>query len=173
MAHDKQKDRLEQVREAVDCILRQQPDSEQARCGFVHLYGVALLCVLLARKRNLDPQLCGIVGMLHDISSYETGPAPDHPRLSAQEAERILRQLRVFTGEEIRAITTGIAQHGDKKRTDGPLAELLKDADVVQHYLYNPAIEPEHRGHPRLQHVFCELGMPESTGPMLSTSSPK
>jgi len=152
-------DRLERVREVVDAIICQQPDFDQARCGYVHLYGVALLCVQLAYKRGLDTQLCGVAGMLHDISSYRTGPSPDHPRLSAQEAERILGELGMFTCEEIGSIATAIAQHGAKEATNGLMAELLKDADVAQHYLYNPALKPERRQHPRLRRAFAELGL--------------
>ena len=50
-------DRLEKVRQVVDEILRQQPDLEERRCGFVHLYGVAQTCPLLALTRGLDPQI--------------------------------------------------------------------------------------------------------------------
>ena len=80
-------DRLELVRQTVDEILRQQPDLEERRCGFVHLYGVSATCALLAMARGLDPQLSAIAGMLHDISTYKTGDSTDHARLSAREAE--------------------------------------------------------------------------------------
>ena len=60
-------DRVEAVRQMVDEALRQQPDVEERRCGFVHLYGVAQSCGLLALKRGLDPELCTLAGMLHDI----------------------------------------------------------------------------------------------------------
>ena len=94
-------DRLEAVRRIVDEILRRQPDEEERRAGFVHLYGVAAVCVLLALKRGLDPHLCAAAGMLHDISSYKTGDPTDHARLSAREAERILKDLGCFAPKEI------------------------------------------------------------------------
>ncbi|MBN1976731.1 MAG: hypothetical protein JW918_04965 [Anaerolineae bacterium] len=40
--------RVESVRQVVDGILRRQPDVAERRCGFVHLYGVAQACALLA-----------------------------------------------------------------------------------------------------------------------------
>jgi uncharacterized protein len=39
--------RLELVRQIVDDIMRRQQDIEEARCGFVHLYGVSATCALL------------------------------------------------------------------------------------------------------------------------------
>jgi uncharacterized protein len=141
-------DRLELVRQAVDDIVRRQPDLEERRCGFIHLYGVSAICVLLAMERGLDPQLCAIAGMLHDIWSYKTGDPTDHARLSAGEAERILSELGCFTQDEIAVVCKAISCHSAKDRVDGEMAELLKDADVFQHCLYNPALIENQRAHP-------------------------
>ena len=150
-------ERLESVRRVVDEILRLQPDEVQSRCGFVHLYGVSTACVILACKRGLDPQLCAVAGMLHDISAYKTEPTPDHALLGAQEAERIPSDLGTFTREQIDLVCDAIACHSDKDRKHSEMAELLKDADVLQHYLYNPGLTPVPRG--RLARVLEELGM--------------
>ena len=141
-------DRLELVRQAVDDIVRQQPDLEERRCGFVHLYGVSAICILLAIERGLDPQLCAIAGMLHDIWSYKTGDPTDHARLSAGEAERILGELGCFIQDEIAVVCEAISRHSAKDKVDGEMAEMLKDADVFQHYLYNPALIEKQRAHP-------------------------
>src|SRR4030042_5306539 len=97
-------DRLELVRQAVDEVLRQQPDQEERRGGFVQLYGVALSATWLAMKRGQDPQMCAVAGMLHDIWSYKVRVHPDHARLSAGEAERILTELACFTPDEMARI---------------------------------------------------------------------
>ncbi len=157
--------RLELIRESVDRILRQQSDEEERRCGFVHLYGVSAVCVLLAMKRGLDPEVCAVAGMLHDISSYRTGQPTDHARLSAVDAERILLQSGIFAPDEVAAICEAVARHSDKDAQDGDLAEALKDADVLQHYLYNPALfagnptlaSPRYRR--RLDRVLADLGL--------------
>ena len=135
-------DRLEAVRQVVDDILRQQPDEHESRCGFVHLYGVSAACVILALKRGLDPQLCAIAGMLHDISAYKTSPSPDHGPLSGVEAETILNEVGGFAPEEIALICDVISRHSAKGEVGGAMAELLKDADVLQHFLYNPSSTP-------------------------------
>ncbi len=130
--------KIELVRQVVDDILNQQPDEEIRRCGFVHLYGVANVCALLALKRGFNLQASMAAGMLHDIWTYKTGDPTDHARLSALEADRILRSLGCFTNLEVMVICHAISHHSDKEELDGEMDELLKDADVLQHYLYNP-----------------------------------
>jgi uncharacterized protein len=152
-------DRLATVRRAVDEILRQQPDDEERRCGFVHLYGVADTCVLLALKRGLDPQLSAVAGMLHDIWTYKTADAADHARLGALEAAGILQGLACFTPGEIALVSTAISRHSNKGARDGEMAELLKDADVLQHYLYNPALEILPGEKARLVSILDEMGL--------------
>jgi uncharacterized protein len=158
---EKKMDRLESVRQIVDQILSRQPDDEERRCGFVHLYGVSGTCTLLAVNRGLDPQVCSVIGMLHDIATYKTGDPTDHAQRSADEAEAILFDIGMFSRDEINRICDAIARHSDKDSTDGPLAELIKDADVLQHYLYNPDVVPEKDPHwkQRLDKVFSELGL--------------
>jgi uncharacterized protein len=164
-------DRLEKVRQIVDAILRQQTDPDQSRAGFVHLYGVAAISTLLALRRNLDPEMCAVAGMLHDISSYKTGDPTNHAHFSALEGKRILEGLGCFSADEIERVSHTIASHGAKDKSDGPMADLLKDADVLQAYLYNPATsvkvhaELADRAHAearlaRLSEILEELGLP-------------
>jgi uncharacterized protein len=154
-------DRLEKVRQVIDEILRQQPDIEESRCGFVHLYGVASICALLALKRGLDPQICAVAGMLHDISSYKTGDATDHAQRSVLEAAEILSETGGFAQKEIDEVCEAISKHSAKDEKDGELAELLKDADVLQHHLYNPALpkEPDHHWQQRFDKTMAELAI--------------
>lgn len=151
--------RLERVRQRVDEILRGQPDLEERRCGFVHLYGVSQACGLLALKRGLDIQLCAVAGMLHDIATYQTGDPADHDRLGALEAERLLVELGSFSEREVTAICRAISRHRAKDRVDDPFDELLKDADVLQHFLYNPGLKPIPKEQPRLGAILAELGI--------------
>ena len=133
-------DRLALVRDKVDQILRQIAEWEYQRAGTIHLYGVSAVCVLLAVRRGLDPELCAVAGMLHDIRTYRTGDYQDHAQLGAPEAEKILEELGCFTPEEIALVGCAIARHSDKEACDEAVDELLKDADVLQHFLFNPGI---------------------------------
>jgi len=86
--------------------------------------------------------------MLHDISSYRTGDSTDHAKRSALEAEKILTELGCFAREEISTACSAISNHSSKKEIHAEYDELLKDADVLQHYLYNTSfalIEKEKR----------------------------
>jgi len=153
--------RLERVRQQVDAILPTQPDPEQRRCGYVHLYGVSQACALLALRRGLDPEVCATLGMLHDIWNYGpefSVPRPDHARLGLPTARRILGECG-FSGSEVEALCEAIAQHSDKDSQHGELAELLKDADVLQHYLYSPAQLIPGRNNLRLEKVLHELSL--------------
>lgn len=151
-------DTLETVRQAVDTVLRQNPVEEHRRNGVVHLYGVSALCVQLALRRGLDPQLCAVAGMLHDISTYTTGDPTDHAHLSAIDAQRIMATAQGFTESEIALVCDAISHHSDKGGTHGEMAELLKDADVLQHYLYNPALTDMSKNNASLDRLRRILG---------------
>lgn len=150
---------IEELRRLIDAILLPQPDLEERRCGFVHLYGVAQAAVLLALKRGLDADLSITAGMLHDIYTYHHQDTPEHGRLGAQEARQLLQQVGGYTEAEIELICDAILHHSDKQSVHGPLAELLKDADIFQHYLYNPALAAVWRENDRLANILNEFGL--------------
>jgi uncharacterized protein len=154
--------RIELVRQVIDEVLRQRPDSEERRCGFVHLYGVAQACALLALKRGLDAELCTVAGMLHDIWTYKTGEPKDHAVPGSTEAQKIMSDLGCFTEQEISAVGTAVLHHSNKDQVHGDLDELLKDADVLQHHLYNTAFEPHQYMRARLVQVLDEFGVKQT-----------
>lgn len=157
--------RLEAIRPSVDDILRQQPDLEASRAGFVHLYGVSAVCILLALKRGLDPELAALAGMLHDLWTYHTGILDEHHLHGARSADLAAPLLRDLGLDEaaVAAVAEAMARHPDKATVDdSPLAELLKDADVLQHYLYNPWLEQPPGRTARLRRILAELGVPET-----------
>ena len=150
-------DRLELVRKEIDEILLNQSDVELRRRGYVHLYGVAQNCSILAIKRGLDIELCSIMGMLHDIYTYKYGYVKEHGLLGVPDAEKILRKINTFTDEEIQIIKYAITYHSDKKTKHDQYSELLKDADVLQNSLYNTSFEIKHVK--RLKKIFKSFGV--------------
>jgi uncharacterized protein len=84
--------------------------------------------------------------MLHDLVTYESGDAKNHAARSAARAKEILSELGCFSEEEIACIHSAISHHSDKASHGGPYEELLKDADVLQHDLYDPS-RPPYPGH--------------------------
>jgi len=118
---------------------------------------VSLTATFLAHLRGLDSELAGVAGMLHDVASFESGDPTDHGRRGAERAGDILRESGHFTEAEITIIQSAIAHHSDKASVHGPFEELLKDADVLQRYLYNPQLEAHPRHGERRRQLVTEL----------------
>jgi len=149
--------RLELVRVEIDTILLNKENVNERPEGYIHLYGVAQNCTLLAIKRGLDVEICTIMGMLHDIYTYKIGYVKEHALLGAIEAENILRDLEIFSEVEIEIIKNAIIHHSDKKKIHDKYSELLKDADLLQNSLFNSTFEIKHKK--RLKKTFKNLGI--------------
>ena len=131
-------DRIEKAREVVDEILLKMTKDDARRHAYVHLYGVSQACALLALKRKKDVELATIAGMLHDIYTYTNLDSQDHAHKGAEMAREVLTSLELFSEAEKELICTAIYNHSDKATIHSWLDEILKDADVMQHVLYNP-----------------------------------
>ena len=154
-----QTNRIENVRQIVDCILHRCEEEPHKRLGFVHLYGVSLLAGIIAKNRNTDPELALVAGMLHDISTFKLGVHRDHQQKSSVIAEEILRRTNEFTEDEIKCICTAVASHGRKESTDDKLSEIIKDADVLHHFYYNPYRSPIEQENRRRSTIEKDLGL--------------
>lgn len=152
--------RIEAARELVDKILLNMSDPTERRCAYLHLYGVAQACALLALKRGEDVELAVIAGMLHDIYSYANMDSQDHAHKGAQMAHQLLASLDLFNKEEINSICTAIYNHSDKSSVHDSLDEILKDADVMQHVLYNPLFEIKEHEQQRFHSLCLEFNLP-------------
>ena len=149
--------RLELVRTEIDTILLNQENVNVRPDGYIHLYGVAQNCSLLAIKRGLNVELCTIIGMLHDIYTYKVEYVKEHALLGSIEAENLLRDLEIFTDDEIELVKNAISHHSDKKSIHDNYSELIKDADVLQNSLNKNSFEIKHRK--RLKKIFKDLGI--------------
>ena len=151
--------RIEKVREYVDDILIHMEDVEERRCAYVHLYGVSQACTMIAMKRNDNVELATIAGMLHDIYSYDTMDRIDHAHNGAVMAYDLLRKMDIFDENEIDIICSAIYNHSDKHITHSAFDEILKDADVFQHYLYNPLFDVAEHEKERLERLKKEFDL--------------
>lgn len=141
-------DRLEKIRMDVDHLISELADENDRKFAYLHLYSVSECATMLAIARHVDFELLAIAGMLHDISLYAFNSGhKDHARKSAEYAKVILERSNLFQEDEIKLITHCISLHSDKQsKSDGVYAEILKDADILSQYLYNPNI-PVHEEH--------------------------
>jgi HD superfamily phosphodiesterase len=133
--------RIEKVREYVDAVLLQMSDTSERRCGYLHLYGVSQACVLIALKRGENAELAAIAGMLHDIYAYAAMDETEHAHKGADMAREILTSLQCFSDDEVNAICDAIYNHSSKGGKFSAFDEVLIDADVLQHCLYNPLFD--------------------------------
>ena len=131
--------RLELIREKMNAIVEAMPDAEEKAVACAHLYGVSMACVLLAQRRGENSDLAAVAGLLHDIATYKTGDSTAHAHRGAAMAEELLRETKLFSEEEISLVRGAIHSHSDKLNEHAPFAEVLIDADVLQHCLYDPS----------------------------------
>ena len=152
-------DRIEKVREYVDSVLLHIPDSFERRCGYLHLYGVSQACTLIALKRSENAELATIAGMLHDIYCYSTMDTKEHAHKGADMARGILTSLQCFESDEIDAICSAIYNHSSKDGKFSAFDEVLIDADVLQHRLYNPLFDIVGARKQRYEKLKIEFGL--------------
>lgn len=151
--------RIERLREYIDEILLNMKDTQERRCGYLHLYGVSQACAMIALKRNQDVELATMAGMLHDLYSYKTMNTENHAEHGEILARQILEELSLTTGDETDLICSAIRNHSSKAITHSALDEVLKDADVLQHCLYNPLFSVKEHEKCRFQNLLTEFGI--------------
>ena len=150
--------RLDILRWEIDRLIMEKREYG-CRDFFVHLYGVSNFCVLLALRRGLDPELAATCGMLHDIYQITDGFLEQHGVKGAEKARLILENTGQYSDNEIDIITTAISRHSKKRKIhDGAYDELLKDADVLSHCLYDPYYPIIEKEVLRYNNLLTELG---------------
>ncbi len=151
--------RIERLRKYIDEILLNMKDTQERRCGYLHLYGVSQACTMIALKRNQDVELATMVGMLHDLHSYKTMDTENHAENGAILARQILEELSLTSDNETDLICSAIRNHSSKATIHSAFDELLKDADVLQHCLYNPLFPVMEHEKYRFQNLLTEFGI--------------
>lgn len=151
--------RIERLRKHIDDILLSMKDTEERRCGYLHLYGVSQACAMIALKRNQDVELATMAGMLHDLHSYKAMNTVNHADHGAVLARQILKELALTTDYETDLICSAIRNHSSKATTHSAFDEVLKDADVLQHCLYNTLFPVMEHEKCRFQNLLTEFGI--------------
>lgn len=151
--------RLSDLRTHVNYELEMIPDSKTRTGAVAHLYGVSLAATMLAKKRGLDPELASMAAMLHDLWAYKNGSYEDHAHRGAALAREILEGLGLTLPEETEVICSAIYHHDDKLAADGPMEELLKDADVVHHCMNDLSKAVKEKEKLRFENLCKEFGI--------------
>ncbi len=153
--------RIKDLQKQVHRVLEKMEDGDKRLKAASHLQGVALAAAVLAKKRGEDAELATMAGLLHDLYAYKSGSYEDHAHLGAEYARKLLEKLALTTPEETDVICSAIWHHDGKADVDGPMDEILKDADVIDHSLSDPAKEVKAHERARYAKLCRELGVAE------------
>ena len=151
--------RLKELRAYVNAELNKMEDEDKRTSAIVHLYGVSLAATMIAKKRGLDWELASMAAMLHDLHAYRSGSYDDHAHKGAALAREILGRLNLTDEEETETICSAIYHHDDKLVTDGPMDEVLKDADVIHHCMNDLSKSIKEKEQARFENLCREFGM--------------
>ena len=151
--------RLKKLRKYIKTQLNKMQDEDKRLSAVAHLYGVSLAATMIAKKRGLDPEIASMAGMLHDLYAYKTGSYDDHAHKGAELAGKILDNLALTDKKETDLICSAIYHHDDKLSIDGPMDEVLKDADVIHHCMNDLSKEIKEKEMVRFQNLCEEFGM--------------
>lgn len=133
-------DRIGIIRDyMIDKLKSQAKNEGSLQAGYAHSYGVSYMSALIAAKRKENIELATIAGMLHDIAKFifVENTNENHAVQGAKIALDWLQKINITSEEENLLICNAIANHDDKTKIDSPFDEVIKDADVLSHGLFN------------------------------------
>jgi HD superfamily phosphodiesterase len=158
--YDRVYTRIDVTRKYVDEMLLQNSDDVDRRTGYVHLYGVGLAAAIISLKRGHTKEyaeLAEMAGLLHDYISYQGMDGPNHAHEGEPIVRKLLEEMGITSVEETEMICSAVYNHSDKNKIHSEFDEIIKDADVMQHWLRNPA-EPLFREQERINKLCIEFG---------------
>lgn len=154
------KNRVEILRNHIDEVLLNMTDAKERRYAYVHLYGVSQFCALIALKRGENVELATIAGMLHDLYTFQFMDGENHAHKGALLAREVLHELNLTSSSETDLICSAIHHHSSKREQHGTFDEVLMDADVMQHCLYNFSVPIMEHEIDRFNKLTVEFGLP-------------
>ena len=143
--------RLLTVHNAMLTLIQSQQDKllerdESLSWECIHMVGSARMAWLMAEEWGEDPVLAACACAVHDIGRVLTGKQAGHAEAGVSAARELLTSLNIFTPSELERMLQAVANHSKKAIQGTPLEEIVKDADVVDSYLYgHPFVSPAHR----------------------------
>ena len=157
--------RLRWCQDLWDRKLLECPANETTLEGRRHMASVSAIAGNLARLRGVDEELARLAGFYHDLAAVETGIRKEHAHHGAARTRELLGKLVTgeepgprFTENEMDDLCAAIYFHTDKDRIHFPLAEVLKDADLLDRFLDWPDYDPGKKSRERLARLRAELG---------------
>ena len=149
--------RISMIKQYVDKIIENIASTEDRKDAYIHTYGVAQCCSIIAGRVGLNTELAYISGLLHDIYAYYTGSYLCHAQSGADMVRIVLRNMNIFSDDEKSIILSAIFYHSIKELTHNEYDEVLKDADILQRFLNDPWFRVSYLGVPRLNKILNEF----------------
>lgn len=143
----------------LNSIIESKVAADERKNAYIHSYGVAELGSMLAGIRGLNMELAYIIGLFHDIYAFYSGSYACHGQSGADMVRVVLRKNDAFYDYERMIISSAIFHHSDKENLHDEYDELLKDADVLQHYYYNSCKRVYKHELNRLNKILTELNI--------------
>lgn len=113
----------------VEMYAKQMMTAEIAH-DFKHADRVRKWAVQIAPQEAYDNvEIVEIAALLHDIGYTKTRRF--HAQMGAQMAARFLRDCKLFSDQEIEAITHAIRYHNTPRGGKGKLTDIVRDADML------------------------------------------
>lgn len=151
--------RIEILRKFIENLLFSTTEDNRPRFYCLnHMYSVSQFCALIALKRGENVELATMAGLLHDYHTYKTMNSDNHAEKGAVLAREVLNELKITTDDERDLICSAIHNHSYKDRTHSSFDEVLVDADVLQHNLFNFTMPIAEWEKPRFQKLANEFG---------------
>jgi len=154
------RNRFESIRILLHEMLQTMDSSVEKQNACVYLYGVSTFASMLAMKRGHHSELAAIAGLLHSYYYYKTGirefPGPN----SAEAVRPIIRDIQIFSNEEMIIILRAIFYQDYRNQAHGPYEEIMKDAIVLQRFFQNSGSQVPPLDARRLENILDELTIP-------------
>ena len=83
----------------------------------------------------------------------------NHAHKGADLAREILSGLNLTDADETETICSAIYHHDDKLVIDGPMDEVLKDADVIHHCMNDLSKSIKEKEQARFDKLCAEFGL--------------
>ena len=114
--------------------------------NIMHMFTSSQIAKLYAAKYGLDPELCAMIAVLHDIAVVEGKFRKNHDSLAGEYVRGAIQRFNdggrykydPITSEETEIILSAVTVHGYKDvYSDNKYAEMLKDVDSIDAYLHD------------------------------------
>lgn len=155
------------LRKIIESILMDNIVHHRYDMGFmiddaIHINAVSHLMYVLSLRRNLDPDISEVIGLLHDIGRIKNLDLSKAHGVTG--ANYLMHSLSDYYDCEVEVksiILSSISNHSNKKLIDDPYSELLKDCDVFHRFLTGEYVSGKKHKDIRINRVRKELMIEE------------